>query len=136
MVNLNECKLGDTLVSCHGLELLYLKVDERNTPFRHRVVYPDGAGGSRADDGRVFINTPMPQDHNIVKVIPMDRSGKEDVEILDVSAVDEEYADAFTKDWGIVFANGTVMQFDTEEEACEAQRIHRVNVGLDPMTGE
>ena len=32
-------------------------------------------------------------------------------------------------------ANGTVMQFDTEEEACEAQRIHRVNVGLDPMTG-
>lgn len=136
MVNLNECILGDTLISCEGAELLYYMKDlTPNAHYPHKVKYPNGAGGTRLDDGRVA-HKHVEGDHDIVKVIPMDRSGKEDVEILDVSAVDEEYADAFTKDWGIVFANGTVMQFDTEDEACEAQRIHRVNVGLDPMTGE
>lgn len=136
MVDLNQCKIGDTLVSCHGLELLYYKVDERNTPFPHRVVYPDGAGGTCADDGRVFINTPMPQDHNIVKVIPMDHSARYDVTIIDVCELEEEYANAFSKCWAIQFADGTVMQFDTEDEACEAQRIHHETVGLDPETGE
>jgi len=129
MVDLNKCKIGDTLVSCHGLKLLYHKVDDNNAPFRHLVVYPDGAGGSRADDGRVFINRPLPEDHNIVKVIPMDRSEKNDVTIIDVMDLEEDAAE-FTKKWAIKFANGTVMLFDTEDEAREAQRIHRETIGL------
>lgn len=130
MVDLNKCKIGDTLISCHGEKLIYYKVEERGAPFRHRVLYSNGSGGSRSDDGRAFINRPLPSDHNIVEIRPLDRSGKHDAEIVNVSDLEDEYVVNFSKNWAIQFHDGTVMEFDTENEAYEAQLIHRETVGI------
>ena len=59
-----------------------------------------------------------------------------DVEIIEVGSLEEEYAEAFEKEWAIHFADATTIQFDTEDEACAAQRAHRKTIGLDPITGE
>lgn len=66
MFDMNQCEPGDKLVSCHGMIFTYVGIDERLVPFRHLVKYPDGADGSRVDDGSVFLKKKLPTDHDIV----------------------------------------------------------------------
>ncbi len=70
MTNLNTAKIGDKLISKHGAVLIYAGIDEKCAPFRHIVVYENGSGGTRTDDGKVAINNPLPSDHDIVNIIP------------------------------------------------------------------
>lgn len=64
--DMNRCEPGDKLISCHGVVLTYVGIDERLVPFRHKVKYPDGAGVSRADDGSVFLEKKLPTDQDII----------------------------------------------------------------------
>lgn len=63
--NMNDCKVGDKLVSCHGMILTYVGLTSCDK-FRHRVQYPNGSFGSRTDDGQVFTHSKLPEDHDIV----------------------------------------------------------------------
>jgi hypothetical protein len=67
-VDLNKCKVGDKLLSCHGMVLVY-NGRNRSEPFPHEVVYPNGEKGSRTDDGQAFIDSKQPEDHDIVEII-------------------------------------------------------------------
>ena len=64
--DMNQCKAGDKLLSCHGNILEYVGTDERFTAYRHIVKYPDGGQGTRTDDGQTFVNRKMPEDEDIV----------------------------------------------------------------------
>lgn len=66
----------------------------------------------------------------------MTQNIQHDVDIIDVSDLEPEFAQNFTKPWAIQYADGSVVEFDTEDGACTAQQIHRFKIGLDPMTGE
>lgn len=67
MFDMNQCKPGDKLKSKHGLILEYIGIDETQAPYRHRVRYPAPLGeGTRLDNGMVFKNRPLPEDHDIV----------------------------------------------------------------------
>jgi len=69
MVNLNECKKGDRLLSKHGWILTYVKKLPEENYFDHLVRYPDGSGGTRTNEGMVARNRPLPTDHDIVYVL-------------------------------------------------------------------
>jgi hypothetical protein len=60
----------------------------------------------------------------------------DDVSILPRDALDNEHRANFTKPWLMHFPNGTVEQFDTEGEACEAQLGWREAHNLHIVTGE
>lgn len=66
MFDMNQCKPGDKLVSCHGMIFKYIGIDESLTPYRHVVQYPNGSAGSRIDDGSVFVHKKLPTDHDII----------------------------------------------------------------------
>jgi TPP-dependent trihydroxycyclohexane-1,2-dione (THcHDO) dehydratase len=55
----------------------------------------------------------------------------EDVQVIDVETLDEEYAVNFDKPWLVQFADAEVIEADTEEEACEIQRLWRDLSGCD-----
>ena len=42
----------------------------------------------------------------------------------------------FLKPWLCTAADGDVVEFDTEDQACAFQRVKRIEAGRDPMTGE
>jgi hypothetical protein len=48
--------------------------------------------------------------------------------------LDAEFASAFDHPW-IFETDESVSTFDTEDEACAAQRDYRKRLGCDPMTG-
>jgi hypothetical protein len=60
----------------------------------------------------------------------------DDVDVVEVATLDEEYAIKFKKPWFLHFANNTGIEFDTEDDVCAAQRHYRKSVSLDEMTGE
>lgn len=60
----------------------------------------------------------------------------EDLEIIDVAGLDLEYANTFSKDWAVQYADGTIIHCDTEDDACILQQKHRVLYGKNPVTGE
>lgn len=64
--NMNQCKPGDRLISCHGMILTYEGINERSTPFRHVVKYPNGGHGTRADNGETYLHNKMAIDHDII----------------------------------------------------------------------
>lgn len=66
----------------------------------------------------------------------MTKNQQHDVDVICVDDLEEEFKVGFTKPWAIQFADGSCLQYDTEDDACEAQRKYRSSVGLDPMTGE
>ena len=66
MFDMNQCKPGDKLVSCHGSIFTYIKKNENGYPYPHIVEYSDGGYGSRTDDGFVYSTKRLPEDHNIV----------------------------------------------------------------------
>ncbi len=77
MVDLRTCKPGDKLRSCHGMILEYVGLyGPTNLPYRHRIKYPDGSLGSRTDDGYVFSVNRLPEDHDIVEIIPKRKTRK------------------------------------------------------------
>ena len=65
MFDMNQCNKGDELISTHGMILTYVgKMPDNEFP--HLVMYPDGAYGSRTNDGYVGKNKRYPEDHDIV----------------------------------------------------------------------
>ena len=63
--DMNQCKEGDKLISCHGDIFTYVGLTSCHK-FRHKVKYSDGSFGTRTDDGQVFSNKKLPEDHDIV----------------------------------------------------------------------
>lgn len=68
MVNLNNCKPGDKLRTVHGTILTYVGPSEWPR-FPHRIMYPEGATGTRTDDGHVFCKNRLPEDEDIAEII-------------------------------------------------------------------
>jgi hypothetical protein len=70
MVDLSICKPGDILISKHGLKLTYVKkLDPTWEYYDHLVQYPNGSYGSRTNEGFVFRNKRLPEDHDIVEIV-------------------------------------------------------------------
>ena len=67
-IDLNTCKEGDRLLSCHGEILTYVG-KTREEPFPHEIRYADGSAGSRSDDGQTYLNNKLPTDHDIVEIL-------------------------------------------------------------------
>jgi hypothetical protein len=70
-IDLNTCKPGQKLKSCHGEILTYMYKNE-NLFYPHTVRYQNGGYGSRTDDGKVSSIKPLPSDHNIVEILPFE----------------------------------------------------------------
>lgn len=68
-INLNDCKPGDTLVSKHGKKFVYLNRNG-SLSFPHIIMSENGGLCSRIDDGHVFGKRRLPEDDDIVLVIP------------------------------------------------------------------
>jgi hypothetical protein len=138
-VDLRVCRIGDTLISKHGTELTYLGLERKYYSYpamRHAVQYPDGSHGNRTDNGQVYANVRMEGDEDIVKVIHHVNEGQYDAQVHDVYELDHEYQTQFNKDWLLVLHNNTIIQYDTEDEACDAQVEYRKAWNLNPETGE
>ena len=81
-VDLTQAKPGDFLISKHGMVFIYEKYLE-SLAYPHMVRYPKyvhegtvmnvGASGSRTNDGQVFDNNNLPEDHDIVMIIPREQ---------------------------------------------------------------
>ena len=69
-VDLSTCKPGDKLLSRPGTVLTYVGPLPKGHTYDHEVAYPDGSRGTRMNDGRVYKNKPLPEDHDIVEIIP------------------------------------------------------------------
>lgn len=78
MVNLNNAKQGDILLTKHGsiLEYVGLKGEQYYYPHEIKYLYKDGkinegelGYGTRNDDGTVFKQNRRPEDEDIVAVI-------------------------------------------------------------------
>lgn len=68
MIDLRTCKPGDKLLSKHGMVLEYVE-HLPDAYFPHIVKYPDGAFGSRCDDGHVFAKKRLEEDHDIIEIL-------------------------------------------------------------------
>lgn len=60
----------------------------------------------------------------------------EDIALIDRDSLDDKHKAIFDKPWLLQEADGSLEEFDTEEEAAAAQRAWREEHHLDPMTGE
>jgi hypothetical protein len=75
----------------------------------------------------------------VIKFIK-DTSGKEfseyvhDVHIKCTEELSKEFANEFSKPWGLYFSNGEAVGFDTEDDALSAQSYYRKSVSLSEMT--
>lgn len=72
MIDLRKCKKGDILISQHGAAFVYVEY-VKGDYFPHiikNIGALDSEGYcSRLDNGRVFKNKSLPEDHDIVRVI-------------------------------------------------------------------
>ena len=68
MIDLRNCKKGDTLISVHGEVLTYVEHQPEDY-FPHLVKYSNGSYGSRTDEGWVGRNKRYDGDHDIAEVI-------------------------------------------------------------------
>lgn len=81
-VDLSICKKGDILISKHGAILRYLEpLNPEKDYYDHIVEYifldgkinEGGIGlGTRNNDGTVFKKNRLPEDHDIVQIIPLE----------------------------------------------------------------
>lgn len=71
MIDLRECKGGETLISTHGTKLTYICQLPEDNFYDHLVKYPDGSEGSRIHDGHVYRNASrrMDVDEDIVEIV-------------------------------------------------------------------
>lgn len=67
-VNLNECKFGDLLLTCHGTILKYVEKTQ-GKQYPHLIQYPEGSQGTRTDDGFAFQNKRLPADENVIAIL-------------------------------------------------------------------
>lgn len=70
-VDLNTCIPGQLLLSVHGKVLTYVGKLPPGSYYDHEVRYPDGSRGTRTNDGQVFKNNKMPEDEDIVEILPL-----------------------------------------------------------------
>lgn len=75
-IDLRNCKPGDKLLSIHGTILEYVGPNPYGKYFPHLVKYPDGSSGTRTHDGHVFNKKHLPEDEDIVEILPPDSSGE------------------------------------------------------------
>lgn len=69
-IDLSKCKKGQKLLSSHGVILTYVAPLPDNNYYDHIVEYPNGAVGSRTNDGFVYRNNRKPEiDEDIVKIL-------------------------------------------------------------------
>jgi hypothetical protein len=69
-VDLRTCKKGDILISSLGERLKYVRPTTTTEYLDHVIEYPDGSGGTRTHDGKVFPIKPNPEtDHDIVEIV-------------------------------------------------------------------
>jgi hypothetical protein len=60
-----QCKIGDLLVSKHGMILTY-EGDSGQLDYPHQVRYPNGGGGTRCNDGTTYLHNKRETDHDII----------------------------------------------------------------------
>ena len=70
-VDMSQCKPGQKLRSKHGIILEFVEYDSKQK-YPYFVKYPNGGHGSRTVEGWVFRNNPLPEDHDIVEILPLD----------------------------------------------------------------
>ena len=69
-INLSICKNGDKLLSSHGEILTYIGPLPETDYYDHKVLYANGAEGTRCNDGFAYRNNRMPEhDHDIVEIL-------------------------------------------------------------------
>jgi hypothetical protein len=71
-VDMSQCKPGQKLRSKHGIILEFVGYYPADV-FPYRVVYSDGGHGYRTVEGWVFRNNVLPEDHDIVEILPVDK---------------------------------------------------------------
>lgn len=64
------------------------------------------------------------------------RTINEDHDVVVIDAASLDHPEHFDSPWLVQFADGQIDGYDTEDAACEFQRIWRMENGRDPMTGE
>lgn len=69
IIDLRTCVTGQNLISKHGMILTYVK-STKNKDFPHTVTYPDGSIGTRNNEGKVYNKTSLPEDHDIIMILP------------------------------------------------------------------
>jgi len=65
MFNMKQCKPGDKLFTKHGLIVTYVVYNPLEH-FPHQIEYPNGAYGSRTDEGYVYNNNRLEDDEDII----------------------------------------------------------------------
>jgi hypothetical protein len=70
-IDLTTCVPGQKLKSRHGLILTYVKFVP-SAPYPHEIKYPNGSRGTRNNDGTVFLHKRLPEDEDVVEILPLD----------------------------------------------------------------
>jgi hypothetical protein len=77
-VDLRTCKPGQKLRSKQGLILTYIGPTEAGSAYDHEIKYPpippytESSRGTRTHDGFVFRKHRLPEDHDIVEILPFE----------------------------------------------------------------
>ena len=72
MIDLNNCKPGDKLLTKHGTLLEYVcKLNPEVDYYDHRIKYPNGSFGTRVNSGHVMknVNKRLETDEDIIKIL-------------------------------------------------------------------
>lgn len=59
-----------------------------------------------------------------------------DAFVLPVEALEEEEQCKFDKPWVLLFPDSTAKEYDSENDACDAQMVYRLTNGLCVYTGK
>lgn len=65
MFDMKQCRVGDLLVSKHGMILVY-EGENGQIDYPHQVRYPNGGRGTRCNDGSVYRYNKRDTDHDII----------------------------------------------------------------------
>lgn len=76
-VDLRKAKRGDGLVTKSGLILRYVEPTNAGGYYDHYVAYPNGSLGSRLHNGFVFRHKRLPEDEDIIAIIPAENLPKD-----------------------------------------------------------
>jgi hypothetical protein len=131
MIDLRTCKAGDKLLSKHGMVLTYVGPLPEGSYMDHEVQYPNGGTkGQRTHDGFTYRVRRMPEDHDIVEILPKTSTDNEGIEPL----TDEEI-EAMDKVLEASKDEGTEAQTDsTLDEGMELLKHEGTEVSKDEGT--
>jgi hypothetical protein len=68
-IDLSACEKGDILISRCGTVLRYSRALPENNSYDHEIIYPNGASGTRTNDGHVYCYNRNSEDGDIVRII-------------------------------------------------------------------